>query len=90
MAALGLLSPEFPAVSLDANLDAIAATGATSVQFDLVSALGHSFPAELPEHMELQVRSVEFKSKRLRPAPGRILSAVCADRVNLLPSEPRP
>ena len=50
MAALGLLSPEFPAVSLDANLDAIAATGATSVQFDLVSALGHSFPAELPEH----------------------------------------
>jgi sugar phosphate isomerase/epimerase len=50
MAALGLLSPEFPAVSLDANLDAIAATGATSVQFDLVSALGHTFPTELPEN----------------------------------------
>jgi hypothetical protein len=28
MATLGLLSPEFPGVSLDANLDAIAATGA--------------------------------------------------------------
>jgi len=48
VATLGLLSPEFPAVSLDANLDAIAATGATGVQFDLVSAVGHSFPAELP------------------------------------------
>jgi sugar phosphate isomerase/epimerase len=47
MATLGLLSPEFPGDSLDANLDAIAATGATGVQFDLVSAVGHSFPAEL-------------------------------------------
>jgi len=49
MATLGLLSPEFPAVSLDANLDTIAATGASGVQFDLVSAMGHSFPAELSE-----------------------------------------
>jgi sugar phosphate isomerase/epimerase len=49
MATLGLLSPEFPGVSLDANLDAIAATGATGVQFDLVSAVGDSFPAELSE-----------------------------------------
>ena len=48
MATLGLLSSEFPVVSLDANLDGMAATGATSVQFDLVSAVGHSFPAELP------------------------------------------
>src|SRR5258708_12281457 len=50
MATLGLLSSEFPVVSLDANLDAIAATGAISVQFDLVSAVGHSFPAELSRH----------------------------------------
>jgi len=50
MATLGLLSSEFPVVSLDANLDAIAATGAIRVQFDLVSAVGHSFPAELSRH----------------------------------------
>lgn len=50
MATLGLLSSEFPVVSLDANLDAIAATGAISVQFDLVCAVGHSFPAELSRH----------------------------------------
>ena len=49
MALLGLLSPEFPSDSLSANLDAIAATGAVSVQFDLVSAVGHTFPTELSE-----------------------------------------
>jgi sugar phosphate isomerase/epimerase len=49
MATLGLLSPEFPGVSLDANLDAIAATGAIGVQFDLVSAVGDSFPVDLSE-----------------------------------------
>ena len=49
MATLGLLSPEFPSGSLDANLDSIAATGAVSVQFDLASALGETFPAELSE-----------------------------------------
>jgi len=50
VATLGLLSPEFPVVSLDANLDAIAATGATGVQFDMVSAVGLTFPAELSAH----------------------------------------
>jgi sugar phosphate isomerase/epimerase len=49
MATLGLLSPEFPSVSLSANLDAIAATGAVSVQFDLFSAVGHTFPTELSQ-----------------------------------------
>jgi sugar phosphate isomerase/epimerase len=49
MARLGLLSPEFPSVSLSANLDAIAATGAVSVQFDLASAVGQTFPSELSE-----------------------------------------
>jgi sugar phosphate isomerase/epimerase len=49
MATLGLLSPEFPAASLEANLDAIKATGAAGVQFDLASAVGDSFPGELPE-----------------------------------------
>jgi sugar phosphate isomerase/epimerase len=44
---LGLLSPEFPSTSLSSNLDAIAATGAVSVQFDLASAIGQSFPTEL-------------------------------------------
>src|ERR1700693_5907367 len=53
MALLGLLSPEFPSISLSANLDAIAATGAVSVQFDLASAVGQSFPTELsPDTIE--------------------------------------
>ena len=49
MARLGLLSPEFPAVSLSANLDAMAETGAVSVQFDLASAVGQTFPTELSQ-----------------------------------------
>jgi sugar phosphate isomerase/epimerase len=52
MATLGLLSPEFPSVSLSANLDAIAATGAVSVQFDLASAVGRTFPTELQDIVE--------------------------------------
>jgi sugar phosphate isomerase/epimerase len=48
MATLGLLSPEFPADSLVTNLDSMTAAGAISVQFDLASALGHTFPVELP------------------------------------------
>jgi sugar phosphate isomerase/epimerase len=53
MAILGLLSPEFPSTSLSSNLDAIAATGAVSVQFDLASAIGQSFPTELsPDTIE--------------------------------------
>jgi sugar phosphate isomerase/epimerase len=49
MATLGLPSPEFPSISLSANLDAIAATGAVSVQFDLASAVGRTFPSELTQ-----------------------------------------
>jgi sugar phosphate isomerase/epimerase len=49
MASLGLLSPEFPSVSLSANLDAIAATGAVSVQFDLASAVSQTFASELSQ-----------------------------------------
>jgi sugar phosphate isomerase/epimerase len=49
MATLGLLSPEFTSVSLSANLDAIAATGAVSVQFDLASAVARTFPTELSQ-----------------------------------------
>jgi sugar phosphate isomerase/epimerase len=49
MARLGLLSPEFPSLSLSANLDAIAETGAASVQFDLASAVGRTFPTELSQ-----------------------------------------
>src|ERR1700747_2136064 len=64
MATLGLLSSEFPVVSLDANLDAIAATGATGVQLDLVSAVGHSFPAELSGHT-LEVVTEGFSRRRL-------------------------
>ena len=46
MATLGLLSPEFPSDSLNSNLEAIAATGAKAVQFDLASAVGDTFPTE--------------------------------------------
>jgi hypothetical protein len=49
MAILGLLSREFPSASLEAHLDVIAATGTASVQFDLESAVGHTFPLELSE-----------------------------------------
>jgi sugar phosphate isomerase/epimerase len=49
MAILGLLSPEFPSDSLETNLGAIAETGAVSVQFDLASAVGDTFPTELTQ-----------------------------------------
>jgi sugar phosphate isomerase/epimerase len=64
MATLGLLSSEFPVVCLDANLDAIAATGAVSVQFDLVSAVGHSFPTELSRHT-LEAINAGFSQRHL-------------------------
>jgi sugar phosphate isomerase/epimerase len=64
VATLGLLSSEFPVVSLDANLDAIALTGATGVQFDLVSAVGHTFPAELSGHT-LEVITEGFSRRHL-------------------------
>ncbi len=44
MAVLGLLSPEFPASSLDENLRMMRDAGGVGVQFDLVSALGSTFP----------------------------------------------
>jgi sugar phosphate isomerase/epimerase len=64
MAILGLLSPEFPSVSLAANLDAIAATGAVSVQFDLASAVGDTFPSELPQDI-VQAIVEGFAKKQL-------------------------
>jgi sugar phosphate isomerase/epimerase len=64
MATLGLLSPEFPAVSLSANLDAIAETGAVSVQFDLVSAVGQTFPTELSQDIVEAIQEC-FSSRKL-------------------------
>jgi sugar phosphate isomerase/epimerase len=64
MATLGLLSPEFPSVSLSTNLDAIAATGAVSVQFDLASAVGHTFPAELSQDT-LEAINAGFSRRQL-------------------------
>jgi sugar phosphate isomerase/epimerase len=64
MATLGLLSPEFPSVSLSTNLDAIAATGAVSVQFDLASAVGHTFPAELSQDT-LEAINAGFSGREL-------------------------
>ena len=67
MATLGLLSPEFPSGSLSANLDAIAATGAVSVQFDLASAVGHTFPTELSQDTVEAVK-VAFFERELKLA----------------------
>jgi sugar phosphate isomerase/epimerase len=64
MATLGLLSPEFPSVSLSANLDAIAETGAVSVQFDLASAVGHTFPAELSQDT-VEIINAGFSERQL-------------------------
>lgn len=46
MAKLGLLSPEFPAGSLEETLEAMSSAGAVGVQFDLVNAAGETFPME--------------------------------------------
>jgi sugar phosphate isomerase/epimerase len=67
MANLGLLSPEFPAVSLSENLDAIAATGAVSVQFDLASAVGETFPDELSQE-SIEAIKADFSERQLRLA----------------------
>jgi sugar phosphate isomerase/epimerase len=67
MATLGLLSPEFPSVSLSANLDTIAATGAVSVQFDLASAVGHTFPTELSQDT-VEAIKVAFSERELKLA----------------------
>ena len=67
MAQLGLLSPEFPSDSLSANLDAIAATGAVSVQFDLVSAVASTFPTELSE-ATIETIKARFSERRLTMA----------------------
>jgi sugar phosphate isomerase/epimerase len=64
MATLGLLSLEFPSVSLSANLDAIAATGAVCVQFDLASAVGHSFPSELSQDTVEAIKA-DFSERHL-------------------------
>jgi len=64
MATLGLLSSEFPSVSLSANLDAIAATGAGSVQYDLASAVGQTFPSELSQDC-VEAIHAGFSERRL-------------------------
>src|ERR1700724_3241440 len=64
MATLGLLSPEFPSLSLSANPDAIAKSGAASVQFDLASAVGHTFPTELSQDT-VEAIHAGFSERRL-------------------------
>jgi sugar phosphate isomerase/epimerase len=49
MAVLGLLSPEFPGLTLDENLSAMSGTGAIGVQFDLLNALGETLPNEIAD-----------------------------------------
>lgn len=57
MLTLGLLSREFPSESLGANLDAIAGTGAESVQFDLASAVAYTFPTKLSEETVMAINA---------------------------------
>ena len=81
MATLGLLSREFPSDSLNSNLEAIAATGARAVQFDLASAVGDTFPAELSE-ATLQVVNRGFSDRQL------ILAAL-SGTYNMIDPDPR-
>jgi sugar phosphate isomerase/epimerase len=81
MATLGLLSREFPSDSLNSNLEAIAATGAGAVQFDLASAVGDTFPAELSE-ATLQVVNRGFSDRQL------ILAAL-SGTYNMIDPDPR-
>jgi sugar phosphate isomerase/epimerase len=67
MATLGLLSPEFPSSSLTENLDAMAATGAVAVQFDLNSAVGETFPIELSQ-TSLEAIRKGFAERKLQLA----------------------
>ncbi len=64
MATLGLLSPEFPSPTLEANLKAMAAAGATGVQFDLVNAVGNTFPENLTERQIAAIKD-GFAANRL-------------------------
>jgi sugar phosphate isomerase/epimerase len=81
MATLGLLSPEFPSVSLSANLDAIAATGAVSVQFDLASAVGHTFPTELSQDT-VEAIKLAFSERELK-------LAALSGTYNMIDSDPQ-
>lgn len=56
MATLGLLSPEFPSDSLEGNLGAMSGAGAVGVQFDLLNAMGDTFPADFPDAAVKAVR----------------------------------
>jgi sugar phosphate isomerase/epimerase len=68
-----MLAPEFPHDSLEANLDAIAATGAESVQFDLVCAVGEAFPEAIDAKLADRVRAA-FAARGLAMAA---LSGTC-------------
>ena len=81
MATLGLLSREFPSDSLNSNLEAIAATDAGAVQFDLASAVGDTFPTELSE-ATLQTISRGFSDRQL------ILAAL-SGTYNMIDPDPR-
>jgi sugar phosphate isomerase/epimerase len=67
MASLGLLSAEFPSVSLNTLLDSIAATGAVCVQFDLVAAVGETFPSALSQDT-LEAINGSFSARQLAMA----------------------
>jgi sugar phosphate isomerase/epimerase len=81
LATLGLLSPEFPSVSLNANLDAMAATGAASVQFDLASAVGQTFPNELSPDTVVAINA-GFSARQLT-------LAALSDTYNMIDPDPQ-
>jgi sugar phosphate isomerase/epimerase len=56
MAELGFISAEFPYGTLAETLDVMAQAGATTVQLDLVSATGHSFPSKMSELVASSIR----------------------------------
>jgi len=81
MATLGFLSPEFPADSLLQNLDAMAAAGGVGSQFDLVNAVGTTFPMDLSAGQIKVVRDA-FAER------GMVLSAL-SGTYNMIDPDPR-
>ncbi len=68
---LGMLAVEFPHLTLAQNLDAIAATGARGVQFDMVCAVGESMPSRIDGPViELVRRSFDKRGLELSALAG--------------------
>jgi sugar phosphate isomerase/epimerase len=64
---LGLLAPEFPGATLEANLDAMLPAGAPAVQYDLACAVGETLPTAVDDRTIARIRD-GFAARGLRLA----------------------